>query len=87
LSEGADRDWLTVAQVAQRLQLHEETIRRWIRDGQFPVLDLGKKAGYRIRPADLDTFIAERYGLVGKDTPRTDLGGVKEPSPAGISIG
>ncbi len=67
MSERADLDWLTVAQVAERLQLHEETIRRWIRDGQFPVLDLGKKAGYRIRPADLDTFIAERYGPVGKD--------------------
>jgi excisionase family DNA binding protein len=67
IDEQAEREWLTVAQVAERLQLHEETIRRWIRDGQFPVLNLGKKAGYRIRPADLDAFIAERYGPVGKD--------------------
>ena len=67
MSKQSEHDWLTVAQVAERLQLHEETIRRWIRDGHFPVLDLGKKAGYRIRPADLDAFIAERYGLVGKD--------------------
>jgi excisionase family DNA binding protein len=62
-----EREWLTVAQVAERLQLHEETIRRWIRDGRLPVLDLGKKAGFRIRPADLEAFIAERYGPVGKD--------------------
>jgi excisionase family DNA binding protein len=67
MEQGAEPDWLTVAQVAERLQLHEETIRRWIRDGQIPVLDLGKKAGYRVRPADLDAFIAERYGPVGKD--------------------
>ena len=67
MEEREEQAWLTVAQVAERLQLHEETIRRWIRDGQIPVLDLGKKAGYRVRPADLDAFIAERYGPVGKD--------------------
>jgi excisionase family DNA binding protein len=67
MSENDEREWLTVAQVAELLQVHEETIRRWIRDGSFPVLDLGKKAGYRIRPVDLEAFTAERYGLVGKD--------------------
>ena len=67
MEQEVEREWLTVAQVAERLQLHEETVRRWIRDGQIPVLDLGKKAGYRIRPADLDTFITGRYGPVGKD--------------------
>ena len=67
MTEQPERDWLTVAQVAERLQVHEETVRRWIRDGQMPVLDLGKKAGYRVRTADLDTFIAGRFGHVGKD--------------------
>jgi excisionase family DNA binding protein len=67
MTEQPKRDWLTVAQVAERLQVHEETVRRWIRDDQIPVLNLGKKAGYRVRPADLDTFIAGRYGTVGKD--------------------
>ena len=64
MSEEPERDWLTVAQVAERLQVHEETVRRWIRERQLPVLDLGKRAGYRMRPADLDAFIADRYGLV-----------------------
>ena len=67
MSEPAEREWLTVAQVAALLQVHEETVRRWIREGQLPVLDLGKKAGYRVRPTDLDAFLAERYGPVGKD--------------------
>jgi excisionase family DNA binding protein len=55
--------WLTVAQVAERLQVSQETVRRWIRDGQLPVLELGGlKAGYRIREDDLAVFIEERYG-------------------------
>lgn len=61
------RDWMTVQQVAAYMQLHEETVRRWIREGELPVLDLGKKAGYRIKPDDLDAFIAARYGPQGKD--------------------
>jgi excisionase family DNA binding protein len=61
------REWLTVQQVADVLQVHEETVRRWIREGELPVLDLGRKAGYRIRPADLEAYIAARYGPVGKD--------------------
>jgi excisionase family DNA binding protein len=60
--------WMTVRDVADYLKVHEETVRRWIRDGELPVLDLGgQKTGYRIRRDALDRFIAERYGPVGKD--------------------
>ena len=59
--------WLTVDQVAQMLNVTEETVRRWIRAGDLPVLELGgRKAGYRIRQTDLDRFIADRYGPLGK---------------------
>jgi excisionase family DNA binding protein len=55
--------WLTVQEVAAMLKVNEETVRRWIRSGELPVLDLGgPKTGYRIRRADLDQFIAARYG-------------------------
>jgi excisionase family DNA binding protein len=66
MSEPIEQQWLTVAQVAALFQVHDETVRRWIRDGQVPVLNLGKKAGYRMRPQDLDQFIAQRFGAVGK---------------------
>ncbi len=60
-------EWLTVQDVAKRFQVSEETVRRWIRSGELPVLDLGgPKAGYRIRPHDLDAFMAKRYGPLGK---------------------
>ena len=67
MSEQQPREWLTVQQVAEEFQVIEETVRRWIRAGDLPVLDLGgPRAGYRIRRSDLDAFIQQRYGPVGK---------------------
>jgi excisionase family DNA binding protein len=63
---GSER-WLTVEDVASRLQVSQETVRRWIRAGRLPVLELGgSKAGYRIREDALAAFIAERYGPLPK---------------------
>lgn len=40
---------LTVEEVAERLQLRPETIRRWIRNGRIKAVSLGsRKAGYRV---------------------------------------
>ncbi len=59
--------WMTTDQVAEYLQVTPETVRRWIRAGALPVLDVGgRKGGYRIRSRDLDTFIGNRFGTVGK---------------------
>lgn len=67
MSEIAREEWLTVPDVAKRLIVSEETVRRWIRSGALPVLDLGgPKVGYRIREADLESFLKARYGPVGK---------------------
>jgi excisionase family DNA binding protein len=63
----AGDEWLTVRDVATRFKVREETVRRWIRGGELPALALGNKAGFRIRPDDLETFIADRYGLVSKE--------------------
>ena len=54
--------WLTVQQVAEELQVDEETVRRWIKRAELPALELGsRKMGYRIKRADLDEFVEERY--------------------------
>jgi excisionase family DNA binding protein len=67
MTQGEHYDWLTVQEVADLLRVTEETVRRWIRANELPVLDLGgPRAGYRIRREDLDRFIADRYGLRGK---------------------
>lgn len=54
--------WLSIRDVAETLRVKEETVRRWVRRGELPVIDLGSsRAGYRIHPADLEQFIQERY--------------------------
>ncbi len=58
MDEQQRREWLTVQEVAAELQVHEETVRRWIRDGRLAAHRFGGKAGYRIQRADLQDFLA-----------------------------
>jgi excisionase family DNA binding protein len=50
---------LTVPEVADYLRVDPETVRRWLRAGQLPGINLGR-AGWRIRENDLDKFVCER---------------------------
>jgi excisionase family DNA binding protein len=62
-----NEQWLTVEEIAEKLKVSDETVRRWIRAKKLPVLDLGgPRAGYRIRPSDLQTFLSQRFGIPGK---------------------
>ncbi|MDG4762700.1 helix-turn-helix domain-containing protein [Solwaraspora sp. WMMD406] len=54
--------WLSVEQVADRLDLHVRTVRGYIRDGRLPAVRIGKQ--YRIAPADLDAFTGRPAGAV-----------------------
>ncbi len=58
------KDWYTVPEVAQLLEVYDGTVRRWIREGELPALSLGKRAGHRIAAGDLDAFIEKR--MTGK---------------------
>ncbi len=51
--------WLTVNQIAERLQVHPETVRRWLRDGRLQGRNFGGKSGYRVREEDLEEFLAQ----------------------------
>ena len=63
----SDTEWLTVQDIADELDVGVATVRRWIRAGDIPVLDLGgPRAGYRIKREDFDAFINARYGRLGK---------------------
>ena len=59
----ADERWLTVAEIVDRLKVHEQTVRRWLRTGQLPGRALGRKAGWRVLESDLDAFM--RQGKLG----------------------
>jgi excisionase family DNA binding protein len=50
--------WLTVAQAAEILQVHPETLREWLRADRIPATLLSRRAGYRIRASDLETFLS-----------------------------
>ena len=49
---------LTVAEVAEQLRVGSPTVLRWIREGKLIAVRLGgPRTGYRITPADLQSFI------------------------------
>jgi excisionase family DNA binding protein len=62
------REWFTVAQVAELVQVNGETVRRWIRGGDLSVLNVSTpgRPDYRIRRDGLDAFISRRYGAAGQ---------------------
>ena len=45
--------YLTIQEVAQRYQLHPETVRRWIIHGRLPALKLAGGSAWRVRERDL----------------------------------
>ncbi len=49
---------LTVAQVAEALQVSHETVRIWIRNGELEAVDIGNE--YRISKDDLNDFLKRR---------------------------
>jgi len=53
--------FLTVDNVAMRLQVSGKTVRRWIASGALPAYDLGGQ--YRISEADLAAFMAARRSV------------------------
>lgn len=56
---------LTVAEVAERLSVTEETIRRWLRDGRLDGVRLSRRAGWRIRASAVAALL-EGYASGGK---------------------
>ena len=53
--------WLSVGEVAERLRVHVETVRRWLRSGELRGAQLGGKSGYRITEDDLEAFMDQKY--------------------------
>jgi excisionase family DNA binding protein len=67
MDDNTQDEWLTVRDITQELKVHEESVRRWIRSGDLPAILLGSnKGGYRIRRADLDRLIEDKFGVLGK---------------------
>ncbi len=57
----AEEKMFTVAQVAEKLQVGEQTVRRWIRDGELGAVKLER--AFRVTETDLEEFIQSRRTL------------------------
>ena len=57
---------LTVQDVAARMQVTPETVRRWLRTGYLQGYRLTRQAGWRVRPEDLDRLIQRGMALYGR---------------------
>ncbi len=51
---------LTTEEIAKRLKVNVVTVRRWLESGKLAGEHLGHRIGYRVRPSDLDEFLARR---------------------------
>lgn len=54
-----EREYFTVEQIAEQMQVHERTVRNWIAHEGLPAFPIGKR-GYRISKGDLQAFIERR---------------------------
>ena len=56
-----DRDWLTLAQAAEYLQVSPFTVLRWIKAKKLPAKQLnGRKSPWRIKANDLEDFLKRK---------------------------
>jgi excisionase family DNA binding protein len=69
----SDDPWLTVEQIAERLQMHPDTIRRFLREGRLHGYRMTRRAGWRVRASEVDRFVTgdlggdEGHGPKGQD--------------------
>ena len=49
--------WYDVKEIVAKLGVHEQTVRRWIRQGDLPAILFGRRGGYRVKASDLDAFL------------------------------
>jgi excisionase family DNA binding protein len=75
-----DDRMLTLQQVAEWMQVHEETVRRWLRNGDLAGINLGGKSGYRIRESEVEAFLKRREEA-SKSLAESNPGEAGSPSP------
>ncbi len=57
----AERYW-TIAEIAARLEVNPETVRRWLRSGKLRGVYFTRTSGYRVADAELRRLAAEFPG-------------------------
>jgi excisionase family DNA binding protein len=62
-----EHTWLTPEEVAERIKVTEQTVRRWLRSGELTGTLLGRV--WRVSLADLKVFMDERKPKPGGSVP------------------
>lgn len=65
-----DEELLTVEEIADRLKVHIESVRRWLRDGKLKGYRINRRVGWRVPVSELDRFV--RGEVAGNDASRRD---------------
>lgn len=55
------KPFLTIADTAELLNVAESTIRKMIKSGELPAVQIGSRGLWRISPESIDEYIAESY--------------------------
>ena len=54
----AGEEWLTVQEAADRLKVHAETVRVWLRDGRLKgTQPMNKRVGWRIQASEIERVL------------------------------
>lgn len=60
-----EQEWLTPAEVAKRLKVNEQSVRKWLREGELRGSLLGRV--WRVSPSALTEFMQARERKPGSD--------------------
>lgn len=55
-----DETVYTVAEIVERLKVHPDTVRDWLRTGDLRGVNFGGRTGWRAQGKDLNAFVAGR---------------------------
>jgi excisionase family DNA binding protein len=55
-----DEEYYTPADIAKRLKVSEETVRRWLRSGDLKGLQFGRRGGFRVPASALHEFLERK---------------------------
>ncbi len=52
--------FMTVNEVAENLQVHPRTVKRWLNEGKLKGVLLGDRAGWRVSKKQFEQFVEEQ---------------------------
>ena len=84
--------YITIKDIANKMNVSEETVRRWIRDGKLAAEDMGGRLGYRVLQDEFERFFQMRNGSATTGVVTAAMFGSKVGArlfsgPVGLTVG